>query len=378
VRFFSQIWKNAQIQETWKKMKKHTFLIITILALTLLMSACAGSRVGVASGWAGLTTDGETAYLAFNNFVQAINLSNGSERWHYPAEADAKITFYAQPALTTDGQLIVGGYDHVLYSLNPENGQLNWTFDGAEGRYVGGPLVAGDLIFAPSADKKLYALNLNGTLAWATPFETDEPLWAAPATDESCDCIYLGSMDHKVYALEAQTGRLLWKTTDLGGAIVSTPVVSTDHKLYVGTFANEMVALDAESGRELWRFATENWVWGSPVIHEDNLYFGDLDGKFFAVNRSTGVSQWQIQPGSAIVGTPLVTAEGIFFTTEEGSLVSVNPEGTIRWNQPFEDNLHAGPVTAGDSLLVTSSNPENLLIAVDSNGVQKWSFGLEK
>jgi eukaryotic-like serine/threonine-protein kinase len=360
-------------------MKKHTLLIITVLALTILMSACVGgSRTGVASGWASLTTDEDTAYVAFNSFVHAINLANGSERWHYPAEADAKITFYAEPTLTEDGQLIVGGYDNVLYSLNPENGQLNWSFDGADGRFVGGALAAGGLILAPSADHMLYALNLNGTLAWAQPFETEEPLWAAPATDENCDCIYLGSMDHKVYAIDTQSGRLLWKTDDLGGSVVSTPIISADHQLYVGTFANEMVALDAETGRAQWQFATENWIWGSPAIDEDTLYFGDLDGKFYALDRTTGQSQWQIQPGSAIVGTPLVTAEGIFFTTEEGSLVAVNPEGVIRWNQPFEDNMHAGPVTTGESILVTTSNPENLLIAVDTNGVQKWSFGLEK
>jgi len=359
-------------------MKKHTLLIFIIISLTLLMSACVGGRSTVASGWAGFTADEDTAYVAFNSYIHAINLANGSERWHYPAEASAAITFYARPTLTADGQLIVGGYDNVLYSLNPENGQLNWSFEGAEGRYVGGALAAGDLIFAPSADHRLYALNLNGTLAWATPFETGEPIWAAPSADENCDCVYLASMDHKVYALEAQSGNLLWQTDDLGGAIVSAPAISADHNLYVGTFANELVALNAKNGRELWRIATENWIWGSPAVAGDRLYFGDLDGKFYAVDRLTGQSQWQIQPGSAIVGTPLVTNEGIFFTTEEGSLVSVNPEGAIRWNQPFEDNLHAGPVAAGETILVTSSNPENLLIAVDANGVQKWSFGLAK
>ena len=86
-----------------------------------------------------------------------------------------------------------------------------------------------------------------------------------------------------------------------------------------------------------------------------------------------------VQPGGAIVGTPLVTDSGIYFDTEDGSLVSVNADGTIRWNQPFEGNsLHAGPVLAGDFILISTSNPENILVAIDSNGVQKWSYSLDQ
>ena len=185
-------------------------------------------------------------------------------------------------------------------------------------------------------------------------------------------------MDHKVYAFEINSGRLLWSSPDLGGAIVSTPAISTDKVLYIGTFANELVALDTASGREIWRFPTNDWVWAGPAISEDTLYFGDISGTFYAIERETGVVRWQIQPDGAIVGTPLITPDGIYFTTEEGSLVCVNPEGTIRWNQSFDTSLHAGPVAAGDTILIATSNPENLLIAVDLNGVRKWSFGLEK
>jgi outer membrane protein assembly factor BamB len=185
-------------------------------------------------------------------------------------------------------------------------------------------------------------------------------------------------MDHIVYALDTRSGRLLWSTEDLGGALVSTPIITEDMVLYVGTFANELLALDAKSGLILWRFATQNWVWAGPGVDEDTLYFGDLSGTLYALNRQDGAVKWQLQPDpdSAIVGTPLVTEDGIYFTTEAGSLVSVNPEGGIRWNQSFETSLHSGPVRAGDFILVATANPEMLLIAVDPNGVQRWSYAL--
>jgi len=88
--------------------------------------------------------------------------------------------------------------------------------------------------------------------------------------------------------------------------------------------------------------------------------------------------QWQYQSDGSIVGKPLVTEDGIYFTTETGSLVSLTPDGAIRWNPTFETSLHAGPVASGDLILITTSDPENLIISVDANGVQKWSFGLEQ
>jgi len=356
--------------------RKNTLIILLLLILAISLSACGSRSSMVASGWAGITTDEDTAYVSFNTYVVAINLTNGTERWRYPAEANPKITFYAPPSLNENDRLIVGGYDNVLYSIDTNNGQGAALFAGAEGRYVGGPLVAGDLIFAPSADHFLYTLDLDGKLLWE--FETTEPLWAKPATDPNCNCIYLSAMDHKVYALDSQSGDLVWETEDLGGAIVGTPVISDDMVLYVGTFANEMLALNATTGAVLWRFTTQDWVWAEPGLDEDTLYFGDLSGTFYALDRQNGTSKWQIQPeaDSAIVGTPLLAEDGIYFANETGSLVSVNYEGAIRWNQPLETSLHTGPILAGDTLLIATSNPEKLLIAVDPNGVQKWFFGL--
>ncbi len=342
--------------------------------ITLALSACSGDSRFVASGWAGITTDGETAYLAYNTQVYAIDLANGNQRWHYPAEPDPNVTFYAPPALTEDGQLIVGGYDNVLYSLNPQNGLVNWTFEGSEGRYVGGPLVTEKGIFIPSTDKNLYAIGLDGQ-PLREAFTTQAEIWASPGSDADCECIYLASMDHHVYAIDAQSGELIWETDDLGGAIVGTPALSDDRQLYIGTFGEEMIALNADNGAELWRSAAQDWVWGGPALSEDTLYFGDLSGSFYALDRQSGLQKWQIQPGSAIVDTPLVTDEAVYLTTESGLLVSVTPEGVNRWQKDFEGNTYAGPIAAGDLILVSTTQPDALLVAFENNGVQKWAFG---
>lgn len=353
--------------------KRLSLIIFGLLLIALASSACASGNSVVASGWAGIATDEDTAYLSYNTQVYAIDLASGNLRWRYPSEPDAKITFYAPPALTQDGQLIVGGYDNILYSLDPLNGQINWTFEGAEGRFVGGPLVTRYGIFAPSTDNKVYAIAFDGQ-PLRDPFSTEAEIWASPGSDTECNCLYVASMDHRVYAIDARTGALRWVTEDLGGAIVGTPALSSDRQLYIGTFAKEMLALNAEDGVALWRFPTQDWVWGGPALGDDALYFGDLSGAFFAVDRQSGVQIWQIQGGSSIVGAPLVTEDAIYLTAENGLLISLTPEGVNRWQTEFEGNTYAGPVAAGDLILVSTSKPEALLVAFDTEGVQKWIF----
>ncbi len=329
----------------------------------------------MASGWPGIAADDETAYVAFNTQVYAVNLTNGLEQWRYPAEADNKITFYAAPSLTDDGQVIAGGYDNILYSLDAQSGQVNWKFEEATDRFVGSSLVAGEMIFAPSSEDDLFALNLEGQPAWAQPFITENSNWSKPAADSNCECVYLASMDHSVYAIDPVNGQEIWRSETLGGATVGTPAVSEDGKiLYIGTFLNELVAINTSNGNILWRYPTEDWVWASPILDGDVLYFSDIAGNFNAIDRNTQAPLWSVQTSSDIVGTPLLTEDGIYFTNEAGTLYALNREGATRWTKNFEATLHAGPIATGDLVLVATDEGGLVLYAIDSEGAQKWQF----
>ncbi|MBN1667624.1 MAG: PQQ-binding-like beta-propeller repeat protein [Anaerolineales bacterium] len=355
--------------------KKHLLVILLMLAFAVLASGCGSRSMMTAAGWPGVTADDESVYVAFNNHVYAINLDNGSLRWRFPAEPETTTTFYAAPALDQGNQLIAGSYDSSLYSLDPANGQLLWQYEAAEGRYIASPIVSDGLIFAPSGDNELHALDLDGFPQWAQPFETAGPNWSQPVTDQECDCVFLASMDQRVYAIDPQSGRQIWVSEELGGAIVSAPAISPDRLLFVGTFYNEMIALNADTGTIEWRFSTQEWVWDDPVVYDSAVYFGDLSGTFYALDTQTGKSLWQVQPGSgAIVGKPLVTAEGIYFTTDEGALIFVTHAGVIQWNQTFEGQLDTGPVAAGDLIILAANNADTLIYAVNQNGILVWSF----
>jgi len=330
----------------------------------------------MASSWPGLTTDADTAYLAYNQHVYAINLTNGSEKWRFPQEADAKISFYAAPVLTEDGQLIVGGYNHVLYSLDPGTGVENWSFTGAKNRYIGSPLAGISGIYAPNADRALYALDSQGKMRWS--YQTAGEQWTRPAADPNCDCIYLPSMDHRLYAINAQDGSVKWESEAMGGAMVGTPAYAPDGTLFVGSFNSEMLAINAANGRIRWRVPTDGWVWGGPAFQEDSLYFGDLKGSFYALDATTGRTRWKITPDGPITQTPLLAEEGIFFATQVGSVYALDYNGSIRWNTVVGNKLHTSPVMDGDKILVSPTEADHILVALDLNGNQLWQFIPEK
>ena len=350
---------------------KHLLIISTLLLISVLISSCSSS-IYASTGWYGLTADSDSAYVAAGTQVYAVDMNTGSEQWRYPTKANSKITFYANPVLTSDGQLLIASYDHKLYSLNPATGSENWIFSGAKNRLIGSPLTTDTMIYQPSTDENLYAVDLTGNQVWVQ--QTGGPLWAKPAAGVDCGCIYVPSMDHFVYAFDATTGKLIWKSTDLQAAIVGTPAVSSDGLVFVGTFGKEMVALNASDGTVKWRFNTQDWVWSGPALENNVLYFGDLAGYLYAINASDGSTVWRIQPQNGIVDKPVTQGDTLFFTTEADSLFGVSTAGDILISKSVGGVIYSAPVIVGDTILVAPSNFDVLLVAMNLDGNQKWTF----
>lgn len=339
--------------------------------MTFFLSACVGSA-GLNSNWPAVSAVDTTAYLAYGTQIHAINLENGEKRWSFPAEIENTVTFYSTPVLSEDNQLIAGSYDHKLYSINPETGAQIWVFTEAKDMYIGSPLVTSSAIYAPNADGKLYALDLNGQKQWE--FTTGHALWATPATDPECSCIYQAAMDHRLYALDAADGSVLWKTEDLGGALVAQPIFGADGLIYFGTFNNEMLAVKAADGEIVWRYAVKGWIFSAPALHENVLYFGDLAGYLYAVDASNGKEIWSKEITGQISSTPLVKDGAIYISNRTGLIQSLTLEGGPRWQQEFDIKVEAPIISAGETILVSPSNSKEPLVAFNADGVRKWGF----
>ncbi|HJS20695.1 MAG TPA: PQQ-binding-like beta-propeller repeat protein [Anaerolineales bacterium] len=366
--------------------KKILFLSVALLAV-ILLSACSGAPVS-GNTWPGLAASDDAAYLANGTFVYAVNLQNGTELWHYPAERDSGLLFFATPYVTQDGLVIVGssGSDYSLVALNPAvmNTETNspteaWRFTGAQDTWVAAPLAIDNRLFAPNSDGNLYVFDLSDGQTDKQPIkvvELEGDLWSQPVTDGQS--IFLSSLEHSVFAVDKDSYEVIWRE-DLGSAITSPPVLATDGYLYVGSFASQLEKFDPASGDHQSVGETKDWVWGTPGSVEDNLYFGDLSGNFYAYNLEQAAYDWEsVIPGNesikAITASPLALNEILLVATEAGVIYEVDQDGDSRlWTQPG-GKIYTSPLAAGDLVLVSPMNADAILYAYDVNGRQAWSF----
>ncbi len=355
--------------------KVFTWLILALGSILTAASLSACSPASMMSNWPGATTKDGIVYIAYQAHVYAIQAKNGTEIWRFPTEADNKISFYAPPALSPQNdQLIVGGFNHVLYSLNPDNGSEQWRFEESKYPYIAGALITENMVYAPTNGNLIYALDRQGNKRWE--FKTNAPIWATPTFDPNCGCIYVACLDHYLYAIGAQDGTLLWKTERLEGAIASAPVLSKDGILYFGTFGNQLHAFDTRSHRDVWTYTALHWVWGSPLLADDQVILTDLSGNLIALDAQSGTERWTINTGAAITASPTRIGEVLYIGNEAGQLYAVNLQGQLVWGQPktFDGKILGAALPGEDILMVPLVAKDNLMIAMTQDGGQVWSF----
>jgi outer membrane protein assembly factor BamB len=347
-------------------------ILVSLIALgALMLSACSGQSVS--NNWHGLSADAERAYISNGSLVYAVDLKTGKEVWRYPAAADSKLLFYANPVLTADGQLLIGsaGTKHPFVSLDPATGKEKWveSFTKAKGAWLASPLVLNEKIYAPNTDGFLYILDMSGKET-ADPIELGGALWAAPSTDGAL--LYVTSLDHNFHIIDIATGKAS-APIDLGGAAPSSPVVASDG-VYVGSFASTVEFVQS-NGKHKVVATAQNWIWGTPVLDGNTLYYADLNGKIYSFDLVAGTQNWDaVQPNGPVVASMLLAGNQLYVATEAGTLVALDRDGKTVWEKTVGGKIYTTPVLSGDLILVAPYQADFSLAAYDAQGKQAWMF----
>ncbi|MGB8310541.1 MAG: PQQ-binding-like beta-propeller repeat protein [Halobacteriota archaeon] len=135
-------------------------------------------------------------------------------------------------------------------------------------------------------------------------------------TAASNGIVYIGGGGHNVYALNADTGNLVWNYTT-GFDVYSSPAVANGI-VYVGscgTALNHSVyALDARTGTEIWIYTTGDSVTPpalaggvtSPAVANGIVYVGSDYTKVYALNANTGAMVWEYTTGGEVNSSPAI------------------------------------------------------------------------
>jgi outer membrane protein assembly factor BamB len=197
--------------------------------------------------------------------------------------------------------------------------------------------------------------------------------------------IYVGSWDHKLYALDTNTGKILW-SAQTGDHITSSPAV-VNGVVYVGSWDHKLYAFKADGCGQfacspLWTSApTGNSIFSSPVVDNGTVYVGSQDGKLYAYkasgcdgNKSSCNPLWSVQIGTSITSSPAVDHGVVYVGSWDHKLYALDAAThTIKWSYPTGDIVWSSPTVANG--LIYSGSADKKLYALDAKtGVLKWEY----
>ncbi|HKH73626.1 MAG TPA: PQQ-binding-like beta-propeller repeat protein, partial [Vicinamibacterales bacterium] len=252
-----------------------------------------------------------------------------------------------------------GGYASQRHSLlttirttNARDLELKWVFQSRSlERHQVTPLVVNGTMYTIQSPNDVIALNaVTGKQIWAYSYTPD------PAARNCCgklsrglavagDTVFLASFDARMIAIDARTGRELWKTEPAGDpkegyAFTVAPLVVKD-KVIAGTAGGEfgvrgfIAAWDVKTGKEMWRFNTvpgpgeaghdtwggDGWMHGGAPIWVTGSYDPELNLTYWGTGNPG--PDWD---GAGRPGDNLYSC----------SVIALDPDtGMLKWHYQF-------------------------------------------
>lgn len=211
--------------------------------------------------------------------------------------------------------------------------------------------------------------------------------------------IFVGSQDGSVYALNRDTGCVIWRYKARGevrSGIVITPWDANDKNadplLYFGDYLGNVYGVHAFTGEEAWQVTPDHHqnatLTASPALHDGKLYVSvsslevvaaaesdyaccTFRGSVVALDALTGEQLWK---------TYTIPEEPKPFKKNARGVMQKGPSGAPVWNTPTIDikrnSLYVG---TGENYSSPASDTSDAIIAMDlTDGHIKWHFQATK
>jgi outer membrane protein assembly factor BamB len=177
------------------------------------------------------------------------------------------------------------------------------------------------------------AALLSAKLAWSNSVGVGNAM-LAPAVNEAV--ITVAGADGSVAALDAQTGKDIWRATVAGG--IAAGVGSDGKYTAVVSKDNELVVFDA--GREIWRAKLNAQGFTAPLVAGGRVFAMTADRSVAAFDAKNGKRLWTqtraVEP--LVLNSPgvMLPVADTLVVGQSGRLVGLNPNGGApRWEAPI-------------------------------------------
>ena len=305
----------------------------------------------------------------------------------YTVTADDKSTRTYSVLVSYNNLVYIGWGNGNLYALSCVTGRVKWKYN--TGYTLSHAIFKDGTVYVGSSDGTFYALDgTTGTLKWK--FYDQQIFYTAPHVNNGV--VYVGfylpsPFKDGVYAINAQTGSLIWKriiSVGVGSGSVSGPTYS-DGSVFVSEWNKGLYSLNAATGDIKWNdnvgITTSN-----PAVVNGTVYICSEKDKLSAFDAGTGLLKWTCQGAFNVFSSPTVL-NGVVYAGGSGYMYAVDAgSGSLKWETKVtkvdvgtdgstrtSNGAFSSPVVSGD--LVFAGNNDCNTFAFDIiTGIKKWSY----
>ena len=270
-----------------------------------------------------------------------------------------------------------------------------WSYKTGKGIFSSPVIDANGNCYIGSADTWFYNFNPDGTVKWQV--KTGDIIDSSALLDDM-GRVYFGSGDTHVYALDRETGDVIWKEAahtveeveelydiDLynlnwfEGNIAMLP----DGSLLAPNDNYLLYRLDRETGEKGTIYEANEMIWSLPSVNPEtgkiffgtdyqvlkNVYSYDFEGK----------RQWLTGSFGTVAGSTMLTN-----TSEKGAVVVGGFDGFLRafaqdsgkllWKFGTKDHIYSSPAQLSNGTIIMASTDGTVYAINPETGKSVWEF----
>lgn len=313
-------------------------------------------------------SDGKLIFFGATNYVfYAVDLGC-KEVWKVPTGDRIK-----SDALVVGERVFATSYDGHVYAFEAATGKTLWTFPALQPARLELPPEPAP---PPAAETKPRALADKRSKGKRRA-EPPPPPAAAPAAPPAPPAaprvvpgdfsysspahadgvLYVGNLDHHLYAIDAADGSLRWRYRT-AGPVTSSPLV-IDGVVYFGSNDGNLYAIDVDKREPLWKLPTKDWMNSSPRHADGVLYVGSNDRHIYAIELKSGRTQWRAETAGPAIAIPAVYQNLVIGAgaSGDGAVYALQrDDGSAFWRFETGGSIESDPVVVGDRVYVTSGD----------------------
>lgn len=240
---------------------------------------------------------------------------------------------------------------------------------------IGTPVYNEGKVYIAVKDRLLSYDALTGEKKWEFPFETEKEVPGFLMTENIASYegkVYCSSPDSCIYALDGETGALLWKYRTNGKWHFPLKVRGDT----ILGLTGGITCLKRETGELMWEIMDDTW---NEEFYEDRILFSGRNGdeSYCALANYEGEILWK--ETDSTISSPHYSEGVLYFSRpRERILFSLDVEsGRQEWSYVYENTLRYYKVFRDGVLLVLSDEENKFLdslVLLDRKGRTVWEY----